>query len=109
MSFVMGRSWTPQNFDGTGGTYVIGTGTAVCNPCIVAGRTGSVTFALSVLGLGEVSVGPILADLAGGAWTITSATGGLTGLTGQGTYGQQLTRPNGPTPIVFTGTYVLPT
>ncbi len=90
---------------------MLGTGTAICDPCTVRGLTGAVTFDLSVAGLAETDTqGNVNSDLTGGTWTITSATGGLTGLTGRGTYGLEPVRGlNVTTADVFIGSYNLGT
>jgi hypothetical protein len=121
-SFQRHRTYTVVNLNGPGGPLAVGTGTATCNPCTVSGRTGSVSFTLTVVGPEQTdSAGnPIGGVLIGGTWTITAATGELAGLTGQGTYGlvsysaSQTTYP-GPVYVpnvrsaeVFTGTYSLP-
>jgi hypothetical protein len=101
-TFRMSQTFTFQNVAGQGNPFAVGTGTATCNPCTVAGRTGTVNFVLTVLGPATVdpSTGlPNGVQSLGGAWTITGATGGLAGMTGQGIYDS--------TPI-FTGTIVMP-
>jgi hypothetical protein len=102
--FRMSRTWTFEDLTGEQGPYLAeGTGTATCDPCSVAGRTGVVTFDLTVLGtatLDENGV-PEAAENLGGVWTISGATGELEGLQGRGTY-------SGQQPIVFIGTVTLP-
>jgi hypothetical protein len=104
VGFKLFLTWDFQNLGGPGGPLAVGSGTAVCDPCTVAGRTGTVNFALTVLGLASVDASgvPDGAQQLGGSWTIVGATGNLAGLTGQGTYTDQ-------PPIVFTGTVTLPT
>lgn len=121
-SFQMHETFSVQNVNGGGGPYAIGSGTASCNPCTVAGRVGEIDFTLS-------TVGPVTTDSNGnpngpgflnGTWVITSATGGLVGLTGRGVY-ESVAYVNGSTTYpgsifvqnvgsaeVFKGTYSLP-
>jgi hypothetical protein len=100
-SFQMSLSWGFQNLTGPGLPVAIGSGTALCDPCTVAGLTGRVNFALTVVGLASVDTSgvPNGTNGLGGTWTIVGATGGLAGLTGQGTYSASLS-----TPFVFIGT-----
>ncbi len=102
--FRMFLTWDFQNLNGAGSPLAVGNGTATCDPCTVAGRTGAVDFALTVLGLASVDASgePSVTGQLGGLWTIVGSTGGLTGLTGQGTYSLEK-------PIVFIGTINLPT
>ncbi len=103
-TFKETRTWVVQNLNGPGEPVAIGSGTAVCDPCTVAGRTGSVNLALTVVGQASLDAtgAPNGLQSLGGTWTVVGATGGLAGLTGQGTY-------SGLNPIVFMGTVVLPT
>lgn len=99
--FQMSLSWGFQNLTGPGGPVAIGSGTALCDPCTVAGRTGTVNFALTVVGLASVDASGVPTGIngLGGKWTIVGATGGLAGLTGQGTYSASAS-----TPFAFIGT-----
>jgi hypothetical protein len=99
--FRMMQTWVVQNLNGPGAPIAIGSGTAVCDPCTVAGRSGAVSLALTVVGqeLLDASGTPTGTFSLGGTWTVVVATGGLSGLSGQGTYSG----------FVFTGTVVLPT
>jgi hypothetical protein len=68
-------SSTPTRYDATI------TGTLTCDPCTVAGLTGTLTFSTSA----------VLTDFApnshfSGTLTVITATGGLTGTTGTGTW-----------------------
>jgi hypothetical protein len=104
-TFRMFQTFTFQNVAGQGNPFAVGTGTATCNPCTVAGQAGTVSFVLTVLGPATVdpSTGlPNGVQSLGGTWTIAGATGGLTGLTGQGIY-------NSTAANLFTGTIVMPT
>jgi hypothetical protein len=100
--FTMFQTFTFQNVSGPGRPFAVGTGTATCDVCTVGGRTGAVSFALTVVGLGQFdSSGNLVltADGIGGTWTIVGASGGLSGLTGQGTYDSR---------DVFIGRIVMP-
>lgn len=120
-TFQMHQTFDFQNVNGPGGLFASGSGTATCNPCTVAGRTGSVSFSLTVVGpVATDDSGNPAGSLLGGTWTITAATDGLSGLTGQGTYAAVAFSPGEttyPGPIfvpkisfteVFTGSYHLP-
>lgn len=78
-----------QNLNGVGGPVAVGTGTITCDPCSVAGKSGAVNFSLTVFGAVQTDSGgnPVGAANLGGTWTVTGASGGLTGLVAQGTYG----------------------
>jgi hypothetical protein len=71
---------------------VDGTGTASCDPCSVAGLTGTVSFSLTESGHGSlVSCDPFLCAaiaIDGGTWQITSATGNLAAISGSGSWTQ---------------------
>jgi hypothetical protein len=120
-TFRMHQTFDIQNLNGPGGPFAMGTGSATCDPCTVAGRTGSLTLSLTTVGsIRTDDAGNLAGEMLGGTWTISSATGDLAGLTGQGTYGPvaflsgQTTYP-GPIYVpnigsaeVFTGIYSLP-
>jgi hypothetical protein len=81
---------------------VDGTGTVVCDPCTVAGLSGTATLAVTISGHGSlVTCGTnavcISWTIAGGAWTVSSATGALAGLIGSGTWTQ-----SGPNRLLVT-------
>jgi hypothetical protein len=100
-SFQMSLNWSFQNLTGPGAPIAVGSGTALCDPCTVAGVTGTLNFALTVAGLASVDASGVpngVNDL-GGTWTIIGAAGGLAGLTGQGTYSSSATAA-----FVFIGT-----
>jgi hypothetical protein len=71
-----------------------GTGTAICNQCMVAGLAGTVSFTVTESGHGTLSscglqlCAQITID--GGTWAISGATGALMGITGSGSWTQSL-------------------
>ncbi len=66
-----------------------GTGTASCDPCSVAGLTGTVSFTVTESGHGPVvGCGPFLCFVEGGTWKTTAATGALVGIAGAGDWTQ---------------------
>jgi len=72
---------------------VDGTGSAVCDPCSVAGLTGTVSLTLTESGHGSlVSCDPFLCAaivLDGGTWQITGGAGDLAAISGSGNWTQE--------------------
>jgi hypothetical protein len=102
--FQMFQTFVFQNVGGPGNAIAVGTGSATCDPCTVSGLTGAVHFALTVLGPATLDPDtglPNGVQSLGGTWTISAATGALTGLTGQGIYDSSTE--------LFTGTVKVPT
>lgn len=99
-AFQMALTWSFQNLTGPGLPLAVGSGTALCDPCTVAGLTGALNFTLTMVSLATVDASgvPTGPNDIGGTWTISGATGGLAGITGQGTY----SLPSGS--FVFIGT-----
>lgn len=80
-----------------------GTGTALCDPCLVGGLTGTVGFDTTVVGHAFVVNGMTFVAYDNGTWHINAATGQLAALSGSGTW----TEGSGHT-RVFAGTILLP-
>jgi hypothetical protein len=65
---------------------VDGTGTAACDPCVVAGLTGTASLTTTVVGH-ELMVGGLVFGLYdSGTWQIATATGDLAAISGAGTW-----------------------
>lgn len=63
-----------------------GTGPATCDPCAVGGHAGTVSFATTMVGHAVTFNGFVFVALDGGTWHITTASGGLAGVSGSGTW-----------------------
>jgi hypothetical protein len=63
-----------------------GNGTATCDPCSVAGLTGTLSFSTTVVGHAVTSDGVVFVAFDGGTWQITSGTGDLAAISGAGTW-----------------------
>lgn len=63
-----------------------GTGPATCDPCSIAGHAGTVSLAATMVGHAATFNGFVFVAIDGGTWRITSASGGLTGVSGSGTW-----------------------
>jgi hypothetical protein len=66
-----------------------GNGTASCDPCSVGGRTGTLSFATTLVGHPVPFDGDVFVALDGGTWQITSGIGDLAATSGSGTWTQQ--------------------
>lgn len=82
---------------------VDGTGTATCNPCVVAGLTGTVTLTTTVVGHEGMFNGLIFGVYDGGTWQIATGTGDLSALSGAGNW-----TPGANNTRVFAGKLLLP-
>ena len=80
-----------------------GTGTALCDPCLVGGVTGTVSFTTTVVGHAVVFNGMTFVAYDGGTWQITGGTGALASISGSGTWTQEADGTR-----VFAGTIVSP-
>jgi hypothetical protein len=67
---------------------VDGTGTASCDPCVVAGLTGKVSFTTTVVGHELVNEFGVFGVYDSGTWKIATATGDLAAISGEGTWTQ---------------------
>lgn len=66
-----------------------GNGTASCDPCSVAGLTGTVSFSTTLVGHAVTFDGLVFVALDGGTWQITAGTGDLAAISGSGSWTQQ--------------------
>jgi hypothetical protein len=80
-----------------------GNGTATCDPCAVAGHTGTLTFATTLVGHAVTINGMTFVALDGGTWRITSGTGDLAAISGVGTW-----TPGAGNTRSFSGKVLLP-
>lgn len=80
-----------------------GTGTAVCDPCLVGGLTGTLGFATTLVGHAVVVNGMTFVAYDNGTWRINAATGQLAAISGSGTW----TEGSGNTKVLA-GTILLP-
>lgn len=80
-----------------------GTGTALCDPCLVGGLTGTVSFTTTVIGHAIEFDGMTFVAYDSGTWQINAATGDLAAISGSGTWTQGAGNVR-----MFAGTIVLP-
>jgi hypothetical protein len=66
-----------------------GNGTASCDPCSVGGHVGTISMAATMAGHAVTFNGLVFVAIDGGTWQITSATGGLAGISGSGHWTQE--------------------
>lgn len=93
-----GMVWTFNYVVHTRTGVMEGTGTAICNPCTVAGLAGAVSFTVTESGHGTltacgVDVCPLI-TIDRGTWTISGATGALMSIAGSGSWTQAPNLPN---------------
>ena len=82
---------------------VDGTGTATCDPCVVDGLTGTVTFTTTVVGHELMFDGLIFGVYDSGTWRIATGAGDLSALSGAGTW-----TPGANHSRVFAGKLLVP-
>lgn len=80
-----------------------GTGTAVCDPCLVGGLTGTVGFATTVVGHAFVVNGMTFVAYDNGTWHINAGNGQLAAISGSGTWTEGADHMR-----AFAGTILLP-